>query len=209
MRTHVAAVAVAALLVTSGCLGVITGSEPLTGEASPATVAEGTLADSGYELTAQEEQVLEREVTVAGQTRQVVARNKLTRYERTFDLPGGVSASAGVFATVTTPAFSVAGQALNPVGELSNRQLVQRVGSSYEGLTVGEPVDNRSVSTLGSTMELTKFEGAATIGGIDVDVYVHVGSVRDGEDFVVVAAVYPQFVDDEDTVLRFVRNIEH
>jgi len=209
MRTHAAAVAVAALLVTSGCLGVVTGSEPLTGEADRATVSEGTVADSGYELAAEEEQVLEREFTVAGQTRQVEATNKLTRYERSYDVPVAGTVRAGVFAVVSTPAFSVAGQALNPVGRLSNDELVERVGSSYEGLSVGEAVDERSVSTLGSTMELTKYDGSAAIGATEVDVYVHVGSVRSGDDFVVVAAVYPQLIDDEETVLSFVRNLQH
>lgn len=209
MRVPPAVVVVAALLVTSGCLGVVTGSEPLTGEADRAVVAEGTVADSGYELAAEETQTLEREFTVAGQTRQVEATNKLTRYERSYDVPFAGTVRAGVFAVVTTPAFSVAGQALNPVGRLSNDELVERVGSSYEGLAVGEAVDERSVSTLGSTMELTKYDGTATIGGADVDVYVHVGSVRSGEDFVVVAAVYPQLVDDKETVLRFVRNLQH
>jgi hypothetical protein len=209
MRPHVAALAVALLLVTSGCLGVITGSEPLTGEADRAAVDGATVEESGYELAAEEEQLLEREFTVAGQTRRVEATNKLTRYERSFEVPGAGTVRAGVFAVVSTPAFSVAGQALNPVGRLSNRELVQRVGSNYEGLSVGAAVDNRSVATLGSTMEVTKYDGTATIAGAEVGVYVHVGAVRSGEDFVVVAAVYPQFVDDEETVLRFVRNLQH
>ena len=211
MRVPAAAPAavLAALLVTAGCLGVVTGSEALTGEADRAAVNQATVGESGYELAAEEEQTLEREVTVAGQTRQMEATNKLTRYERSFDVPGAGTVKAGVFAVVSTPSFSVAGQALNPVGRLSNDELIERVGSSYEGLSVGEAVDERSVSTLGSVMNVTKYEGIATIGGVEVDVYVHVGSVRAGEDFVVVTAVYPQLIDDEDTVLRFVRNLRH
>lgn len=201
----------AALATTAGCLGVLTGSEPLERSATPARVSDAALQETEYELAGAESQRLERSVTVAGQTREVHAVNEFARYTRTVSLPPLGEQELGVFAVVATPAFEIAGETMSPVEEWSNRKIATQLQEQYSNVEIGDEVDTASVDTLGTTMELSKFEGTATVAGEEgVDIYVHVGKVQHDEDFVIAIGVYPQKLSDEVGRIRtLVRGLEH
>lgn len=194
----------------SGCLGFLTGEEAYEQEASPARVAEATLDDTGYDLVETGEEPIEREFEVADRTREVTAVNRVAQYHRGIELPTFGTVEAAVFAVVATPAFEIAGQTLNPVGDMDNEELAEMLQDEYDELEVGAEVDAASVATLGDTMSLSQFEGTATFQGEDVDVSIHVGSVRSGDDFVLVVAVHPEsFPGEADTVGDLVRGLTH
>lgn len=193
----------AALVATSGCLGVITGKEPLERTAEPASVSDAALRETGYEHAGSESQTIEREVTVGGETRQVHAINQIARYNRTVEVPTLGERELAVFAVVSTPAFEIGGQTMSPVEEWSNRKLAAQLQEQYSEIEVGEEVDVASVDTLSRTMSLSKFEGTATVAGNQgVDIYIHVGKVRHAEDFVIPAGVYPQQLSGEGAKVR-------
>jgi hypothetical protein len=208
-RRALLALALAALVVSSGCLGFLAGSEPLEFAADPARTDAAAAADAGYDLNATETLVEERTVEAAGQSRTVEVTSRVATYERAVELGPLGRAKLGVFAVVSSPAVEVAGQTFNPLADASNGDLVGMVGSQYSGLSTGDPVSSRSVQALGTTANVTKFAGTAVFAGQSVDVFVHVTKVRHGDDFVVAVGVYPRRVDDADAVVAMVRALEH
>ncbi|SEG22665.1 hypothetical protein SAMN04488133_1566 [Halobellus limi] len=209
-RRALAAVAVALLLVTSGCIGFLTGDEPLTFSAEPAAADEATAQEAGYELNGTRTLEVNETFEVAGQERQVVATNYLTDYRKSVELGALGEAEVGVFTVVSTPAVEIAGRTLNPIGSYSNARLVQFVQEQYSGMSDIERVSEQNVTVQGTETTVTKFSATATIEGREVDVFVHVTKYRDGDDFVLALGVYPQQLDgEEENVLALIRSIEH
>lgn len=194
----------------NGCLGVLTGQEALTAEASPATVGRSTLGETGYESSGSSTERIERTVEVAGQERDVVATNAIERYHRALTVAVLGDVEAGVFATVATPAFEIAGRAVSPVARMDNEELASLMQKQYSDVSIENEVDEASVATLGTTMDVSTFAATARLQGESVDVLVHVGKVQHGGDFVIVGGVYPEAVDGEGKrVLAMIRGLEH
>lgn len=193
-RTTLTAVALAVLVALAGC-GMLTGD--LSFSASPATVDDATLEDTGYEEANVSEQVVTREFSAAGQSKNVTVTNHVAMYERSVDVPVLGEQRAAVFGAFASPEVSVLGQSFNPIEDYSDRELAALAQDQYSGLTVGDQVGTRSVTVLGKSANVTKFDGEAAIGGSTVDVYVHVTKVKHDGDFVVAIAIYPQALDGE------------
>lgn len=197
-------------VATSGCIGVLTGSEALTREASPASVGQSTLSATDYELKNSESQRIERTVEVAGQTRDVVAVNKVDQYHKALSLPVLGDVEAAVFAAVSTPAFDIAGQTMSPVKRMSNKELAKLMQQQYSDFSIGSKVGDDTVTTLGKSMTVSKFEAKASLQGEAMDVYLHVGKVKHGSDFVIVVGVYPQqFEEEQENVVSLIGGLEH
>lgn len=198
------------LVVSAGCVGFLSGSEPLTFEATKGTVAEGALSDTGYGEETVETQTITRPFSAAGQEREVEVTNWMARYERTLDLGPLGEQELGVFVVLSTPQVSILGRTFNPVGDMSNRELLGQLQSRYEGFTVGDRVDTRTIPVLGEDVEVEKFEGSATFQGREIDLFVHVATLEHEEDFVVPVAIYPQMLPgEEQKALQLYRGIEH
>jgi len=212
IRGITAVAVVSLLLVSTGCLGFLSGDQ--TYEATEATVDEDTAEEYGYEFQGTEEQEVTREFTAAGESRNVTAVNYISTYERTLPV-GTTEAKAGVFAVIATPQVEVLGETFNPVGDMDNAELVELVQDNYESLSVDEDSETvREGEMLGETTDVSRFEGEATIGGQDADVYVHVTRVKHEGDFVVAVAIYPQdlpetFGDQEEAVFEMLSAVEH
>ncbi len=203
------ALAVVLATVTAGC-GFLTGSEALSFSASPATASDDAQSETGYEEQAVESSTMTRNFSAAGQTRQVEVTNQQARYERAVDLGPLGSQRAAVFVTFASPEVNVVGQTFNPISDMSTREVLRQFESQYEGLTVGDRVENRSVRALGSQRTLQKFEGTATLAGSEVDVYVHATKFQHGEDYLVAVGIYPQQIDgEEENVVALVEGMEH
>jgi hypothetical protein len=210
-RRGAAVVAVALLLATSGCIGFLTGSEPLEFSAEPAAVSGSAASDAGYEANGTRTLDVDRSFEVAGQERRVIATNHVTDYSKSMSLGLLGDAEVGVFNVVSTPAVEVAGQTLNPIGNFDNARLVEFVQQQYSGLGDIEEVGEQNVTIQGTETTVTKFSATADIEGQAVDVFVHVTKYRDGDDFIIAVGVYPQQLDsqEESNVLSMMRAIEH
>ncbi|QLG62590.1 DUF6517 family protein [Halorarum salinum] len=196
---------------TAGCLGFLTGEEPLSFEAEPAAAADGTASETGYETDGPRAETVTREFTAAGQTREVEVTNRITTYEKTVEVGTLGEAKLGVFAAIASPKVEIAGRTLNPIEDHSNDDLVELLASQYEGIEDPSAVDERTVETLGSETTFTKYEAVATFDGQEVDVYVHVGRVESGDDFVVAMGVYPRAMEDQEepNVVSLAGSLEH
>ncbi|MCU4740478.1 DUF6517 family protein [Halobacteria archaeon AArc-m2/3/4] len=204
-RRFLGGLATVGLVASAGCVDRILGNFT-SYTATPAAVSDAAIEETGYEHQETEEEVEEEDV--AGETVEIT--NYISRYSRTVDIPLVGETEAGVFATITTPQVSVAGENYNPVGEMNNREIIALVQEQYDELSIGDSVDNRSVDTLGTTTNVETFEGEATVRDTNVDVFVDVSRFEHGDDHVIVGGVYPEQLSDEaERMTRLIEGLEH
>lgn len=209
-RRTVAAAALAALLVTSGCIGFLTGEESLAFESEPVAVTDAALEETGYEEQRREELTQNRTFSAAGQEREVRVTNHLAEYARSTDTLLDDQQVAR-FTAFSTPEVKIAGQGpFNPVGELSNRELALRLQEQYDGIENVRPESNRTVAALGGERRVSKFRADATLAsGQSVEVFVHVTKFRHEGDYVLAVAVHPTAADEEANVDRLIEGLDH
>lgn len=209
-RLVAATLLVAVLMTTAGC-GFLLGSESLAFAASPATVSSQALESTGYEEVSVDANTVTRNFSAAGQSRTAEVTNQLAQYERQIDLGPLGSQRAGVFVAFTSPEVSVLGQSFNPIAGMGTEELLTRFETQYEGMTVGSQVDSRSLTALGAERTVDRYEGTASIGGQQVDVYIEITDVfNHGDDHVVAIAIYPQqSTDGPQRVETLLAGLEH
>lgn len=202
--------AVALLVVSSGCVGVLTGERALAFEADPVGVAEDTREEAGYETLRVERMTVNRSFTVVGETRTVSVTNHVAAYGRAVELGPLSTAPYARVTVLATPQVELAGRTLNPVGELSNRELVTRLQSQYESIEDVSHAGNRTVEILGEDRTVSRFDATTTVAGVELDLLLHVTKFRHGGDFVVAVGVHPARLDGEDDRVRTMfRDVEH
>lgn len=202
--------AAAGLATTTGCLGFVTGDEPLAFDADPASVSRAKLAETDYEESARRSPTVTREFTVAGQTREVSVTNRLALYEKAADLGPLGERKVALFALVATPQVELAGRTFNPVGDMSMRELLEQFQSRYDGLAVDERVGSATVSTLDTEVTVERYAGTTTVKGQTVELYLHVARFEHRDDFVVATGAYPRRMSDEaDTIHSLISHVEH
>jgi hypothetical protein len=208
-RNILAGVLVAALVVTSGCTGVLSG--PLTFSASEATVSDAALEETGYEHNRTDKMEVSRTFSAAGQSKEVEVTNWISEYHQRAGLPGVGEHKVAVFATFASPKVEVLGKSFNPLSKYDNRQLAEQFTTQLDSVNDVRKVGSRNQTMLGQSTEVTKFEASVqTTAGIEFDAYIHVTKVEHGDDFVVALAVYPQKLSGQsDKVGRLLRGVEH
>lgn len=207
-RQTTVAVALALLVATTGCLGILDGATEFS--ASAATVSDSALTDTDYEEVSVESSEVQREFSAGGQSKNVTVTNHVAMYERTVSVAGLTEQRAAVFSAFASPEVSVVGQSFNPINDYSNKELANLAQEQYDSLTIGDEVGTRSMTVLEESSEVSKFEGTASIDGQEVDVYVHVTKVKHDGDFVVGIAIHPQQLDGEqEKVDTLLEGLEH
>jgi hypothetical protein len=212
-RQLVGAAAVFALGGSAGCLGDIL-DDVTTYSASPAVVNETAADDAGYVYQGTEE-VVESE-RVAGE--EIEATNYISEYTRTIELPLDViddGVDAGVFAVVTTPQVSVAGEEFNPISDMDNEELIEQIQTQYDELSIEGSVGGRAVDALDGTVSLETYEGeAALLGQWGIDILLDISQLEFGDDHFVILGIYPDdrnlpVGSEEERIDTMVRGLEH
>ena len=209
-RRRLGTVLLVALVLTSGCLSVVTGGTA-TFTSEPATVSEPTLEGTGYSLDRRTTMNESRNFSVAGQERTVRVSSHLAQYHRNVSLGPLGEYELARFVVLSTPAVDVLGRTFNPVGDWSERRIVRQLSSQYDGLSDVSHVNNRSVRVLGESRSVSKFSGRATaVGGQKIDVVLHVTKFRHGDDFVLAVGIHPaRLPDEQGRVDELLRGVEH
>lgn len=210
-RKELVAAALVGLLLTSGCIGFLTGSESLQFEASAVQVTNSAQQDAGYQEHRRESITETREFQAAGQTREVEVTNRIAEYSKSVSLPVFGDQEVARFSVLATPQVNVLGETFNPVGDMNNTQLALLLQEKYQGISNVRAESERSVTVAGSDTTVSKFRADAVMDtGQTTEVFLHVTKVSDGDDYLVAIAVYPTQLDGEqakvDTMLR---GIEH
>ena len=208
-RTFLAASATALAATTAGC-GFILGNEAATFSASAAAVPDALLQQTGYEFEANEELELEREFTVAGQSRRVVVTNVQAKHEKGVDLGPLGSQRAAVFTALTTPKAKVLGQTFNPVAEMSATDLAEMAQDQYQGVDNTQQQSSSEVTINGETTTQAKFAATTSFAGTSVDIFMHVSeAVSLGSDFLITFGGYPQQLSGEEAnILELMESVE-
>lgn len=208
-RRFLAGVGTAGIIGATGCLDVIRGEEPLEITATPAVVPAGVLDETGYELSQQEEVVMEREFEAAGQTREVVVTNQQTEYEKTVDLGPLGEQQAAVFTILTTPQVNVVGREFNPVADMSTVELAEMVQEQYDNIQSMEHIEDTEITINEETTTQSKFRAEATFSGETMELFLHISeAVELGEDLVITVGGYPEVLPDEESnILQLMRGV--
>lgn len=185
--------------------------------ATPATVDDDALAETGYGEHAVDELPLERTVGRFGLERTIEVRNWYAEYDRAvaLDAIGLPRLQAAVVAVLSTPRVSAFGRSFNPVGEYTTDELVELIQERYDELEAVERVDETVVSILGTETTVARYDARARLvqAGIAFDVAVQLSEpVEHGDDFVLGVAVYPQVAGletESDAVRTLLSGIEH
>lgn len=208
-RNVVVGVALALMILTSGCIGVLSG--PVTFTASEATVSDAALQDTGYEENRTTEMTVSQTFSAAGQRKEVKVVNWISEYHHSVGIPGLAEQKVAVFATFASPQVEVLGKSFNPLSKYDNRQLAEQFTAKLQNVRIQREVGTRQVTMLGNRTTVSKYEATVTtVAGLQFDAYLHVTKVEHGDDHVVALAVYPTQLDGHDQkVDRLIEGLRH
>jgi hypothetical protein len=203
----VAALALVLVVATSGCIGFVTGEEPLVYQANAASVSDDAKQVTGYERQSREELVVNQTVS----SRQIEVHNWYERYEKYDDI---AQETTGVLAVVSTHRVDVFDHTTNPYANMSYQRLLGNLTADYDTAfgDLGDAtfVENETATVLGKEARVGVFTSNTTFGGEAVEVKLYVTRVRHGEDIVLAIGGHPtKLPAGEQELLRMLEGIEH
>lgn len=201
------ALAVVAVVVTSGCIGFVTGEEALTYEANEAGVSADARQATGYELQNRQDVTINQSVS----GREVRIVNRLARYEK-FDAVA--EETTGVLAVVSTHRVDVFGHTTNPIANMTYTELLTNLTSQYEtdfgSLDDATLEESQTRTILGTEARVGVFTTTTEWGGEQVEVKVYVTRVRHGDDYVIAIGGHPtKLPAGEQEILRLMEGLTH
>lgn len=220
-RKLLGAAGVALASGTAGCLDQLpfVGDEAIEFEATPASVPESVLDETGYEEHQTEEVAVERTFEAGGQSQDVVVTNWQAEYDRAVDLgdaglPVGERLRAAIFTALSTPQVEVLGETFNPVGDMDTEELAEMVQERYDGIDRMDHVGDTTATVAGESTTVGEFETEAELveTGDGVDLTLHIGeAVPSGDDFLVAIGGYPTPLQasEEEHIFTMMDAIEH
>lgn len=187
-RTLIASLATGTAVSLAGC-GLLSG--PIEAAASPARVSESARAETGYTHQGTNDRTFEQTINAGDQQRDVSLTNWLSEYTRT---PGNAPDGVAGLLLFSTPTISVADRSANPFKQFGEKRLIREVsrrsGRSEPNNDL-EEVGTRSVDVLDQSVELTQYETTQTIEGQSIDIRIHVGSLTNDGDVLVLVGSHP------------------
>ncbi|AFO58205.1 hypothetical protein NJ7G_2983 [Natrinema sp. J7-2] len=210
-RQFIGALAAGVIGTAAGCLSGI--NDVTTFSAAPARVSDEAAAEAGYEYRGTRRRVDEERV--GGED--IEATSYISTYDRAIDLPaeqfGDEPVRSGVFGVLTTPQVRVGDADFNPVSELSNREIADRIQDHYAGLEIERAVGGRALEALGERFSVQTYGGTAMLQDeYEADIVLDIVQRDHEDDHIVVAAVYPaaDIVPGEAARIdTLVRGLEH
>ncbi|MFW5919399.1 MAG: DUF6517 family protein [Halanaeroarchaeum sp.] len=206
---------------TAGCIDQLPflGDEPLEFSASPASIPDPVLEETGYDEQEIEEVVVEETFESTGQTQDVIVTNWQGEYDKAIDLSelplsSDETVRAAVVTTLSTPQVRVLGRTFNPVADVESAELAEMVQDRYGGVEGLEQVGEESVPVAGESTTVGEFEGQARhVGeGVSIDLTLHIAeAVESGDDFIVGVGGYPTRLRERERshVFSMLEGIEH
>lgn len=207
MKRRAVLAGIPSALLLGGCTDVLSSDE-VTFEADTAVVSDETQSETDYEEQRVEDMKITREYEKVDRT--VVVINRLAEYSKQVNI-GPLGGELARFTVLASPKVEVGPVGpLNPIEDMDNKELAQTVQQEYDSVKNVQEVDERDVSMLGETASVTKFSAEAqTQGGQSVDVFIHIGKVESGDDFVIAIGVHPRDLDEEENIDTLMGGVKH
>jgi len=210
-RRRIAAVAVALLLATSGCIGFILGNAPAEFTASNVTASDDALADTGYSLNDSRVIVENRTLDDFGD-REVRVESHANLYTKSDEFLDSRQ-RVGMFVAVSVPEVEIAGRSLNPLSDMSNEVLLNEFQSEmsdeYRDVEFSADGSKSVDGVLGSQANVTRFTGTSEFEGQEVEVALYVTKVKQDGNWVVLMGAHPtQRPEEEFNVETLLRSVE-
>jgi hypothetical protein len=207
MKRRAVLAGVPTALLFGGCTDLLTGDEERF-EADTAVVAESTRSETGYQEKRVEDMVIEKNYDRVDKT--VVVVNRLAEYSKEVNI-AGLGGELARFTVLATPKVEVGPVGpLNPVKEMSNKAVAERLQEGYDTVDNIEQVGSREATLLGETVEVAKFQAdAETQAGESVEVFIHIARVASGDDFLLAIGVHPRDIDEQDNVDAMMDGVRH
>ena len=208
MRPVVAGLALALVLALSGCSGTL-----VEYTASPAEIPESALESQGYVHGNTTMVPLTYRLGVAGVSRNITAETWVAGYSKT---PTANDTAAVVL--YSSPNVELAGRSVNPLSQLSNRELIQngidrvtdlRGVGGIENVSDLRETGTRNVTMLGKQTQLVSYTGTAEVDGQRVSVVVNLAMVEHGDDIVVAIGIHEAALDETPAHATLVEAIVH
>jgi len=200
-RSFLAAGATGTLALTAGCLDVVLGNGPLEFDADRVAPTADALASTGYQESDVSDETIERTVELPGGIeREVRATIWQSIYTKAVDYAGQTSEGAA-FAGVSIPGMQVAGRSLNPLGELSNAELLERfleqIPSDHGKISDLTQEESFGLDILGEGRNVDLFVGKSELEGETIDIELKLTSFNHEGDLLVLLGTYPKMLTAE------------
>lgn len=209
-RNFIGALMLGLLSASTGCLDVLTGTEPVTVEAEAAIVSERVASEAGYQLTDTSSPTVARDIKAGGQARTVEATNRVATYEKAMSIPSIDEENLATFSAIATPSVKVFGRTLSPIGDYSYEELIDLLSSEYGELNTVDYVESQETTVLGVETDVSKYAARAMIDGQDIDVSIHVTRVENESDYVILIGIYPEKKSDEEQdIISMIEGVNH
>lgn len=202
------AVALALLVVLAGCSGTL-----VEFTASPATIPDAAVESHGYVHGNTTSVPITYRIGPPGVSQDVTAETWVSGYSRTT-----AENQTAVFLLYSSPDIEVANTSVNPLLQLSNRELVGFVLERASDLRELGGIENasdlrevgvRNVTMLGSPTQLVSYAGTAEVEGQRVAIVANVAVVEHGDDVVVALGVHEETLDETETHAALVERAVH
>lgn len=222
-RTVLTSVGGIAALSAAGCLDIVQDGVDATAE--PAKTPESTAEEYGYTFETLESIGVDETVSVADIERDIDVTSWIAQYTKDagdLDLADHVDEDAvedlldhqaAVFGVVSTPSVTIVGEEVNPVGRLSDAELLEEFNNELIDGTVSDldEQDDQEVSLLGDTVALTTY--TATLqpdeDEEEYDIRIHVAETTHEDDIIVAAGAAPTIVDEQSNITALINAVEH
>ncbi|PSP70185.1 hypothetical protein BRC79_02680 [Halobacteriales archaeon QH_8_67_27] len=190
-------VALVVVLASAGCLGFLTGDQPLEFAANATEVDGETLAETEYRVAGSES------------PNRTLNSSEVRRYNRTVSVAQSLEGDFAWMTVYTTPSPTVGGRSVNPVDEWSTERLIRRLVDSTSGNSNVEFESNRSVEFLDGERTVSTYGATRSLNGTETNVTVHLATVEHDGDYVVVVAVHPERIDERSRVDALLAGLRH
>jgi len=200
-RSLLAAGATGTLALTAGCVDVVLGNAPLELDSKRVAPTDDALTQAGYTEREVNSDPIERTVELPGGVeRDVRATVWRSIYTKNVDYAGQTREGAA-FAAVSIPGMEIAGRSLNPLGELSNKELLERfleqVSTDNGEISNIQQEESFGLDILGGGRSVDLFVGQSDLEGETIDIEIKLTSFTHEGDLLVLLGTYPRMLTAE------------
>lgn len=200
----------AGLAATGGCFGFATGTAPLEARAEAVTVADGALAETGYEVSRSERVEETYAVRIAGRSRTIEASNYVSEYRKRLSIGAVEEEYLGALGVASAPRTELFGRTFHPFEGASARQLATDLQSEYDGFEDVEPAGTDAIPILDGRRQVTVLRASAEQTGESLDVTLRVVAFDHRGDRLVGAGIHPTGLSGERQRIRtLLKRIEY